>query len=187
MPEINLPTKAGQDEIKTLAGTINTNVDSVKTDITAVNSNVNTVKSSIGTNSDTSSATGSVHGKLKDIKGSVGTSSDTASSTGSIHGKLKELRASIGKDYSTKKLSQSFSGDSGNIFSITGAGVVNKLLIRQNTNYDILVDGVMIFQGYRDYNTAGSFDNIYFSSSFTIRVPYGGGQSIEGSLQYALK
>lgn len=47
MPEINLPTKVGQDAIKTAVDNINTNVSSVKTDVSTVNTNVSNVKSTV--------------------------------------------------------------------------------------------------------------------------------------------
>jgi hypothetical protein len=47
MPEINLPTKAGQDNIISTVNTVNTNVDNVKTNVGNVNTNVNTVKSDV--------------------------------------------------------------------------------------------------------------------------------------------
>lgn len=45
----------------------------------------------VGSNSDSTSGTGSVHAKLKDIKLSVGERTDVASSSGSINAKLKDL------------------------------------------------------------------------------------------------
>ncbi|TKI53550.1 hypothetical protein FC756_23270 [Lysinibacillus mangiferihumi] len=73
MPEINLPTKATQDAIKTNVDNVNTNVTSVKNDVAivktnvaTVNTNVNTLNTNVGTptSSASSSTSGNAHAKL---------------------------------------------------------------------------------------------------------------------------
>jgi hypothetical protein len=56
---------------KTTLDTVNTTVGTTNTTVNAINTNVTTVNTNVGSNSDTSSSTGSVHAKLKDIKSSL--------------------------------------------------------------------------------------------------------------------
>ena len=49
MPEINLPTKAGQDSIISTIGGVNTNVDNVKAKTDTINTNVNTINTNVNT------------------------------------------------------------------------------------------------------------------------------------------
>lgn len=70
MPEINLPTKAGQDEIKTLAGNINTNVDIVNTNVDSVKTIVTDVQ---GDTSRIEADTQDIQGKVNTINSNVNT------------------------------------------------------------------------------------------------------------------
>lgn len=65
MPEINLPTKSTQDEIKTNVDNVNTNVTSVKADVATVKSNVNTINTNLGTPATSASSTTSANAHAK--------------------------------------------------------------------------------------------------------------------------
>lgn len=85
----NFPSYEQQEAIKTA-------VEGVKTVVNTVDNRTNTTNTNVGSNSDTSSATGSVHAKLKDIKASVGATTDAANATGSVHAKLRDIKANLG-------------------------------------------------------------------------------------------
>jgi len=57
---------------------------------------VDTINTNVGSNADTSSATGSVHAKLKDLKAALGAINDAANAAGSANAKLAETLARIG-------------------------------------------------------------------------------------------
>lgn len=156
MPEINLPTKAGQDEIKTLAGNINANVDDVKADVTAVNTNVNsvntnvnTIKSNVGSNSDASSATGSVHGKIKDVKASVGTTSDAANANGSLHAKVKDIKDNLASFGTPVANYGRTSSSAGYTLNVTGKGILRQAVVWGDmlAPIKITIDGVLVYSG----------------------------------------
>lgn len=115
---------------------------------------VDAVNASVGSNTDASSATGSVHAKLKDVKAqlgnqtdaanitgnlqqktsfltvNVGSNADSASATGSVHAKLKDIKANLGGGGYNALNMRSLGGEYTptyslqTLFSITGKGLL---------------------------------------------------------------
>ncbi|MFJ7914488.1 MULTISPECIES: hypothetical protein [unclassified Lysinibacillus] len=169
MPEINLPTKATQDAIKTNVDNVNTNVTSVKTDVATVKSNVATVDTNV-----------------KTVNTNLGTPTSSASSStsGNAHAKLNWLMnngstktvlkvSGLDANYASQSLTNQlgtivpYSGDANLYLNVYGSGRL--LYLINGTNHYALyvkIDGKSFSLGYE-----GIFD-IPFSTS--LRIEHGG-------------
>ncbi|KEF40394.1 hypothetical protein M670_00420 [Schinkia azotoformans MEV2011] len=156
MPEIQLPTKIAQDEIKA--------------ELALIKAYVDTLETSLGLNADATSATGSVHAKLKELRtlvdtleGSLGQTTDAASATGTVHQKLKDIKNAIVANTvvnpfdfvpvateNTITLSSAYS----TLYSYIGKGFISELPIVIDSNDGelvVTVDGVVKWKGYVKY------------------------------------
>ncbi|RYD01668.1 hypothetical protein N752_29260 [Desulforamulus aquiferis] len=129
--------------VNNTANTINTNVSTANTNINIANTNINTISTNIGSNADASSATGSVHAKIKDVKTllstvntNVGSNADASSATGSVHGKLKDIKSAISGVGTPRNDLFSYQGSTNNtnglvtVLDVVGSGTLSHACAR---------------------------------------------------------
>ena len=133
MPEILLPTKAQVETIDTKVGT-NADVAGTTTlfgrlkqsydNISTIITNIGTVITNVGSNADASSATGSVHAKLKDIKANGGVAIDVTNCIPfhvegymnvAATSQYETLKSISGKGFLKEAIIQDYSGASGSV------------------------------------------------------------------------
>lgn len=170
MPEIQLPTKATQDAIKTSVDNVNTNVTSVKNDVATVknnvatvNTNVNTVNTNLGTptSSASSSTSGNAHAKLNFLMNSV---AQTAV--------LKQFKSSYTASIPDKLLNLgAFNETSSTLyFSVYGKGrLLGMLPDNRYGQTTIRIDGSLIYS----VGGSGGWVNLPFSTRIEVHAPDG--------------
>ena len=134
MPEILLPTKTQVETLDTKVGT-NADAGGTTTLFARLKQMYDNIVTNLGSNADASSATGSVHAKLKDIKENGGVAVDISNCIPFVREQTAKLVVAD-NTYET-------------LLSITGKGFLSKAILWNETNTSLIriritIDGIVV-------------------------------------------